>query len=380
MKLVTLALVLSFSNVYAAGGDSGNGGGGIVCLNANGERTVKLLDLREAEKNPALTIARSNKPWALQLEAALQKYSAVNADYVKLMRAELSYMADNTIMEDALRLPPPNDTRITDLNEPRNCFLEGVANYDDLTGKLSIDSELEALMSETDRAALRFHEAWYRVQRVKMSPTDNSLVARKVTGMVFAQEPLKVVPVNQGAENAISTCTSEDSKYSFHVVPKADGEVELMFTRVSGINLGERTAVIINRDSRNMDGDILNSLSEGFKPVTRASSKDERKNRAGSGIDVLAQKSVYVSAKASLSAPMHLLISTSDLISNLGDAHMEQFTRVGHTGGGYAWSWKVKKPTVYENVGNYIALKVGTANITQSTHYSNKFNSRFICK
>jgi|GEM_PF-3551199 len=379
MKLVTLALVLSFSNVYARGGDSGNGGGGIVCLNANGERTVKLLDLREAEKNPALTITRSNKPWGVQLEAALQKYSAVNADYVKLMRAELKYMAANTIMEDALRLPPPNDTRITDLNEPRNCFLEGVANYDDVTGKLSIDAELEALMSETDRAALRFHEAWYRVQRVNMSPTDNSLVARKVTGTVFAQEPLKVIPVNQGAENAVSTCTSEDAKYSFHIIPM-DGQVELLFTRVNGINLGERTAVIVSNTTRSLDGDMLGSLSEGLKSVTRESSKAERKNRAGSGLDVLAQNSVYVNAKASLSAPLHLFIASSDIISNQGAAHMEKFTRVGHSGSEYVWSWKVKKPTVYENVGNTIALKIGSANVAANAHYSTEFNSRFTCK
>ncbi len=379
MKLVTLALVLSFSNVYAAGGDSGNGGGGIVCLNANGERTVKLLDLREAEKNPGLTITRSNKPWAAQLEAALQKYSAVNADYVKLMRAELKYMASNTIMEDSLRLPPPNDTRITDLNEPRNCFLEGVANYDDVTGKLSIDAELEALMSETDRAALRFHEAWYRVQRVNMSPTDNSLVARKVTGAVFAQEPLKVIPVNQGAENAVSTCTSEDAKYSFHIVP-TDDKIELMFTRVNGINLGERTAVIVSSSSRTLQGDMLGSLSEGLKAVIRESSKDERKNRAGSGLDILAQNSVYVNAKGSLSAPLHLFISTSDIISNQGASHLDQFTRVGHSGSEYVWSWKVKKPSVYENVGNYIALRIGAANVAANAHYSNEFNSRFTCK
>jgi len=379
MKLVTLALVLSFSNVYAAGGDSGNGGGGIVCLNANGERTVKLLDLREAEKNPALTITRSNKPWAAQLEAALQKYSAVNADYVKLMRAELKYMASNTILEDSLRLPPPNDTRITDLNEPRNCFLEGVENYDDVTGKLSIDAELEALMSETDRAALRFHEAWYRVQRVKMSPTDNSLVARKVTGAVFAQEELKVIPVNQGAEKAISTCTSEDAKFSFHIVPLNDEKIELMFTRVNGINLGERTAVVISPTSKNMDGDMLDSLSEGLITKTRASTKVDRKNGAGSGLDILAQRSVYTTATSSLSAPLKMLISTSDLISNKGAEHMEQFTRIGHTDG-RSLIWSLKAPTTYENVGNYIALKVGANNIGLDSHYSNEFNSRFTCK
>jgi hypothetical protein len=382
-KIVATVCLLSTSAFAAVGNDSGNGGGGIVCLQPNGTKTVTLLDLTEASSNPQLTLKRSNTPWEQQLENALQKYAAVHSDYVELMRNELSYIENNTIkVKGAQRLPPPADTQISNLDQPRNCFLEGVANYDDVKGKLYIDEELEQLLPETDKAALRFHEAWYKVQRSKMSATGNSKGAREATGYVFAQQPLDSIPANLGVENAISQCVSEDSRYQFFVIPQSQG-YELLFARISGIVMGERTSMIVPSNENvagrlAVEGDVQGALAEGFSMIKRSITKAEKAS-GSSGTSVLSQKHIFGVVKSKYGPSLKILVTSSDWASNEGDTKVSEISANGFSGSGYETSWNFKKASTYENLSNYISVQTAGTNIFQSKHYSNGVNSRFNC-
>lgn len=379
-KSSMLFMLLAFSAFAGESTGGGNGGGGILCLNSAGEKTVRLLDLREAERS-GLRILRTNIHFSLQLENALQKYGQIHKDYVALMRTELKYMEENTVFVGEKRLPPPSDTRLSILEEPRNCFLEGVANYNDQEGKLYLDSELDALMPETDRAALRFHEAWYRVQRQHMSPTDNSQMARKVTGAVFANEALNVVDPEEGIENAVSICRSEDDKYTFYVIPGDSGAIEILFKKINGVTQGERAAIIVEGDVTKMkiDKDFMNSLSEGLVTSTHPTTKKE-KVFGSSGISLLSQGSLFASTATTYGAPMQILIATSDWISNESEETLESISRYGFKETDWAMSWKVKKPMTYENYSNYISINTANTNIFTNPNYSNGINSRFVCQ
>lgn len=379
-------LLISIVPTSHAGNDSGNGGGGIVCLNANGKSSVELLDLVEAAKNPRLTIQRSSTPWPQQLENALQKYAAVHQDYVTLMREELASMDKNTVKLAAdKRLPPPSDTQITELNEPRNCFIEGVANYNDLQGKLYLDTKLENLMSETDRAALRFHEAWYRVQRTKMTPTNNSKIAREVTGHVFASEPLVFTPAHIGIKNAISECISEDQNYIFYVIPQNNfTSSELLFTRIKGLDIGERTSILVSSNKKvpgqiKVNGDIMDSLTEGFIETSRDALKAERADGTAGTVHLQA-KSIAVTVKTKYGASLNILLTTSDWASNRSKEHLDNILRYGYQQTDWAIGWALKNATVYENVSNYIALQVAGANLSRYSKGKNEYNSRFVCR
>lgn len=384
-KYLSLLVLIPLSVTSAlAGAGGGNGGGGIVCIEASGKRSVKLLDLREAEKNTALTIKRSSAPWKEQLEEALLKYAEVQPDLVKLIRAELAYIENNTVLVRDRRLPPPTDTQISDLDEPRNCFLEGVADYNDKEVKLHLDPELDALMPETDRAALRFHEAWYRVQRSKLTPTANSKVARLVTGMVFAQESLESSNELEGADQAVAECSSVDNKYSFFVIPKGAEGTEILFSKISGLKSHERTAITINGavqgDVQILEGKAMKSLENGYLPMMRPLTKQE-KNRGGAGVFPVNGSNLYFKVKTKYGAPMKLLISSMDLGSNEPQEAMEDFVNNGFKDGwAYSWGLPFKKGMTHEHYSNRIALFQGNNQIFKGSSYAQDYNSRFSCK
>lgn len=382
---LVLAIPLSITSVLAAAGaGGGNGGGGIVCIQESGKRSVKLLDLREAEKNPDLTIKRSSAPWREQLEDALLKYAEVQPSLVELIRSELAYMEKNTILMKDRRLPPPTDTQISELDEPRNCFLEGVSDYNDNKVKLYLDPELDALMPETDRAALRFHEAWYRVQRSKLTPTANSKVARLVTGMVFAQEPLETSHELEGADQAIAECSSEDNNYSFFITPKGNDGSEILFSKIAGLKSFERTAITINgeknKDVQIVEGKAIESLKAGYLPKVRPLTKKEKVN-GRAGIYPVNGSDLFFKVKTKYGAPMKILISSMDLGSNEPREAMEDFVKNGFKDGwAFSWGLPFKKGKTHEHFSNRIALYQGNNQIFKGSSYAKDYNTRFSCK
>ena len=240
--LILLGILLAL-NAHATnrrGDKEGNGGGAIVCTNTDGTIiSAKLLDLREAEKKKH-GIARSTILKEVQLEDALKKLSAGGPDLVAKMRDILSTLDSKIVPPEAgKRLAPPTDTDMTLLDEPRNCSLEGVASYSDLTETLTVDPVIFAAMSPTDQAALKFHEALYKVWRMSSAQVTDSVQVRNLTGAVFSSEALSMTSPLAGTEKATHLCGNQDN--SFFLIPLQEGRLRLQFVKIDGQGLLDLT-------------------------------------------------------------------------------------------------------------------------------------------
>lgn len=377
MKPILLLTLLTLSSTVIAGDEKGNGGGAIVCHNGGGISSAQLLDLREAEKakRNTLRITRSNAPYKEQLEAALAKYASVNPSVVELMREELLLLeTENRLveLEDGKRLPPPTDTEISLLDEPRNCNLEGVARFNDDTEKLEIDPVIFNAMSETDKAALYFHEALYRVQRIRITKLNDSKVVRKITGKVFADKSLQTTPATTGIEDAISRCESEDGKFEFHIVPsKNDKGVELRLTKVDGLEIVEKTTFPIAPKTK-----LLENAREGFVLNRHRLSKSQSGKYydgfwRGHGTRLFDRNDLYQYAYSENGLPLKIMIAAYDVLSNESDPD---------NGGSLVTAWRAKKPWLYENFHVHAALAVPGKSFHELLYRNEKTNSKLHCQ
>lgn len=272
-QILGLCLIASFS-IMAKGKDGGNGGGAIVCVNNNEITSAKLLDLREAELN-GLTIKRSNQPYEVQLAAALDKYAKVYPQYLKWMKTEIDLInSKDVIKKSTKRLPPPTDTGIDRLNEERSCSLEGVARYNDDNTTLEIDQVIFDKFSPTDKAALYFHEALYRVHRLKIGTAINSEVIRTITGKIFAKEKLNLIAPEKSLAQAISRCSSKDQSNAneFFIVPSDNGtDYEAHFTKIMGTKLKEKVVFNIGKSYETGDGAYPQYYQKGLRIIREQS-------------------------------------------------------------------------------------------------------------
>lgn len=265
---VTSALVLSALQTAHAGNREGNGGGAWVCGNADGSiARAELLDLREAEQR-GLMVERTNLiSHDVQLKFALKKLAAVDPALVARMQKVLDNLKEVPAPENMV-LAPPADTGLKFLHGEANCSLQGVANYDDGLNQLDYSSDIKEAMSETDIAALYFHEALYKVQRDSIPVTISSTAARNLTGAVFSSSPLQVASPREGSENASFSCVAEnraaEETYHFYIIPMNNGQSRVQFTRIAGMKLTEAATFETTTKDR-----VSQSIEEGFQSQVR---------------------------------------------------------------------------------------------------------------
>ena len=235
-----MASLLMLTGLANAGEKGGNGGGAWVCYAPNGDiKTAELLDLKEAETDPLnLTIARPGTPADAQLEERLRALAAHDPDTVAKMRQVLALLAQPgrwKPVDDSTRfqLAPPVDTALKVIRRERGCSLQGAANYDDSSDIVTYDPEIYAAMNPTDQAALRFHEAYYKVMRGAPFYAANSRFARRMTGAIFSDEGLSLIPPTQGIEYAQYECDAP-GKYHFYIIPLLNTLVRMQFTEIAG--------------------------------------------------------------------------------------------------------------------------------------------------
>ena len=262
-----IAVLLSLTSVAYAGHGEGNGGGAIVCADGKGEITsAKLLDLWEMEQKYPGSIERSEDAKEIQLERAvnrLRNYDGALAEKVERVLATLDQKKITHLASEGM-LAPPNDTMIKFLKSPRNCPLTGAAIYNDQEDTLTIDSEVLGKMSETDLAALDFHEALYKVQRIDIAKSSNSVSARLITGGIFSNLPNLPGWVNatEGAENATYRCDSVAGDLIYiHPVNKSESLVQVV--QIFGSRMFDKT--IFKVDANNSKFKMETRLSSGFE-------------------------------------------------------------------------------------------------------------------
>lgn len=263
--LVLLALFSLSSQLALASNEGGHGGGAIICGNADSTiHSAELLDLWEKRHaQDGSSISPNNQSESVQLEAALAKFEAISPLDVKNMRKILATLVTQNIADDQQLMPPP-DTGLHSIRKVQGCALQslqGVADFNDRTGILTVDPEILAAMGPTDRAALKFHEALYKAWRSPPLSVLNSLAVRKMTGLAFADQPFE--PIAADADRAIAKyeCFGGD-QYRFLVIERPGLATELQFSQYAGRPVIGKTSVFVETKNQMWeDGDPSTQLA-----------------------------------------------------------------------------------------------------------------------
>lgn len=270
MKTLISALLLT-STLAIAGHGEGNGGGAIVCADGAGKITsVTLLDLWEMEAKYPGSIVKTNVPKEEQLAKAVERLSKYDKDLaakvadvlVDLESKKVDLLADDGI------LAPPSDTLIKSLKTPRNCPLSGAALYDDKKDTLTIDPEVIKKMTQTDLAALDFHEALYKAQRNSIARPTDSVSARKITGAIFSNLPS--IPgyehPTRGISKADFQCSSKSGDL-FYITGQPNDAQRVQVVAILGERVFDKT--IFDVTNENSHHNLADRLATGFKKFHR---------------------------------------------------------------------------------------------------------------
>ncbi len=266
--LITGFILFSSAVTFAGGeGSAGNGGGAVVCTNLDGTiASAKLLDLWEEEiSDRGSTFTPGVFSEEVLLEAALRKFEKSSPYDVKKMRAILKTLEIKPVSPDK-QLLPPVDTGLRAMRRLKGCTLQGVADFDDPTGVLTIDPTILAAMDPLNRAALKFHEALFKVFREAPIFAKNSIHVRKITAAVFADQPLPFVPAD--ADRGIAKFDCDAGSFSFLIVSKSSG-MEMHFTRFGGRPLFSQMIAQVEVDTELLRLKSMSPLT-GFEPRTEA--------------------------------------------------------------------------------------------------------------
>lgn len=351
MKTVFIG-ILTLLSITSFASEKGNGGGSIVCMENSSISKAKLLDLREAELRGLLVDYSSDLSVEQLLEQALKKYSQLYPDIAKKIKQELSnILYGNVIYPSQERLPPPSDTGLKFLSEPINCFLEGVARYDDQRNILELNEDIYSNFSNTDKAALLFHEAMYRVQRLEFGHTKTSKEVRYITGALFAKNLLTFELAKENIDTAHSVCVSEDNSTEFYILYNLEQQrQEIHFTKVKGHRLVEKMILIDKTHSLKNEKRLQSGLVESKS--SKLSKKDwaPYKRRSGKDYGTLFVEDWIFIAKSSAKYGLSLTfeLSTVDVLSNKN--HGEIFNNTRDT------KWFFDKPNLYSNERTQISL------------------------
>jgi hypothetical protein len=245
-RIVPLFLLLPASSAFAESGRVGNGGFAYVCRDAatHAITAARLLDLWEAEGVPTW---RKDDSVDSQLAAALARlldYSPNSwfgvVDRLEELRTSATYTNRAlTLTDDAF---PPYQPEA-------GCGYEQVARYETVvseTGKsgLRIANEIfnSPFFSNSDRAALFFHEAAYYVDRYKNEAT-NSQRTRIVVAHLFSDSEipnavrLATSALLVGDKRWVNSEYKEKTRRDFVAVPNPEAaRYEIQFSTIDGVN------------------------------------------------------------------------------------------------------------------------------------------------
>lgn len=212
VMLVTMTSVYSFS-----GGQDGGGGGVIRCskLSANSEfqvvlqdgkflvqktepisslthdRKYQLADLWEAEYaygpfegHPQDLIFDTTSSEQELISAAMLRLEELDKNFAKQIKVYLQHVEQKMIpVPEGNYVLAPDDTDIRYL--PRNCTLLGYGRYSDRLDNLIYDPNIEEELLAVDRAAFKYHEAFYKFLRVRKKQ-QSSWHSRRMVGLLFS--------------------------------------------------------------------------------------------------------------------------------------------------------------------------------------------------
>ena len=190
-----------------AGDKIGNGGGAWVCREQNGDiRWVKLVDLFEAESEFGLTTAQFPGSYTEIVDQVQVRLFKTNRGFFEVLSPYLErvgYLKNNPVaiqytedtlelIDDSLYRVKPKVSKCTGgvlVRDPKSgepmIPYEQVVNYKN-DGNILVQSDLfNHLSTETEKAALVYHEAIYAYRRDTAQDVD-SVLTRRIVGLIFS--------------------------------------------------------------------------------------------------------------------------------------------------------------------------------------------------
>lgn len=194
MKKIGMFLVIAMLSAPAFAQEHvGNGGGSHFCA---GRGYQEMYDIYEGKTRYGLTFDENQIDENLILQNAIQKIKNINVSVAVEVAAWIDYLNQpgNLVTSFNIKL-----TRVPDANvlmTDENCEYVQLANWDDVTQKVFVKPSVYLVMSPFHRAALKLHEAIYKVFRIRKKSINSDqarLLVAEVLSLVSAENAMKSI-------------------------------------------------------------------------------------------------------------------------------------------------------------------------------------------
>lgn len=264
-KLVVLVLLLISSFGYA-GGMEGGGGNSVVCRNAQGRMiSAELYDLFEGRSLYGYLPKLSTEDFRTQTRKMAEKlYKATGHEFF-IDETERVLKEFRLLHPDAQLMPIDDNHSII---KPTNCDIFQTAVYRP-NKRVYFDSNIWALLNESNRAALVSHEVIYAFMR-SSDKAQNSVRARQYVAFLYSGQEFtdKWSPGEESYEvcqtNRQDPHNTPDTPFTaFYTALNPDGSWKILFRYFDGmVVLGKME--INSRAPRNYEWPIAShDIAEG---------------------------------------------------------------------------------------------------------------------
>lgn len=237
-KILFATVLLPFSSMASLGTEGVGGGGGMVCETPAG-KSIELLEFWEAENLRHMSIKRVQGSPIDQARQALQRLIQGNPtmshDHAMELQKTLDHiwrqinLGNDTFIPSGTIIAPPSDAMVN--FGKKNCQLQGIAIYFDLSNVIRVDRDNYIRLSDTGKAGLLVHETIYRFLRYHFQ-VKNSITARGITACLFSHQNCPEISLLNGIpeEGPLFKCDAGESQFVIYSVPNPIYDVADMHT------------------------------------------------------------------------------------------------------------------------------------------------------
>lgn len=263
MKTWILTFVM-WPAVLWAGVTNGGGGKAIVCRGPDRAiLTAQVLDLFEAENQYGLELLPSASTFDENLRQVGDRLEGLQGTRAmfRMSIVQLKQIFNKfKFLAPGVGIQPIDDSM--DLLKPEGCEVEQLAFFKE-ANVILVNQDIWSKLDPRNKAALVVHEAIYQHQRRRGA--QDSRDSRKIVGHLFSTAKLENTMGAIPRTGEAITCGSNDGKSSFYVSLDQNGNSELTFSHIEGLQVFSKT-------SASYSGDFYRQLLGQEPPFSRTSS------------------------------------------------------------------------------------------------------------
>lgn len=249
-KLLVIGSLIVSANLWA-GGVVGGGGMGVVCKNANGEESVRLLDIYEAQV--------AGKKFIELTGELLEDLHTIGKRIYPRNPEKIGSFAVEALMNSFWFKNIPEDTVLNPTDDalpallPKECSIKQIASYQNQE-LIYVDQTLHEKLDYLNQLALVAHEYIYKNERD--GDVKDSRYTRLIIGMALEKD-LGIIPFDwsntylEKVDLAIKRCESigVEQETEFYVLPKGYEVSEslnlIVFKKLNGHTMLNLNAALV---------------------------------------------------------------------------------------------------------------------------------------